>query len=105
MAAQPIDRAAQKNTDYKNAAVQNVSTAPFFVANLGQFIGVSRPLDQAFLCKPKARRDWIKQFQECPPRWSVRSRAHGCDQQGLRSSAYRARSRRSSSSYRALCAG
>jgi len=40
MAPQPIDRAAQKNTDYKNAAVQNVSTAPFFVANLGQFIGV-----------------------------------------------------------------
>jgi hypothetical protein len=40
MAAQPIDRAAQKNSDYKNAAVQNVSAAPFFVANLGQFFGV-----------------------------------------------------------------
>lgn len=40
MTAQPIDRAAQKNSDYKNAAVQNVSAAPFFVANLGQFFGV-----------------------------------------------------------------
>jgi hypothetical protein len=37
---QPIDRTAQKNTDYKNAAVQNVSVAPFFMANLGQFSGV-----------------------------------------------------------------
>jgi hypothetical protein len=40
MAAQPIDRAAQKNTDYKNAAVQNAGVAPFFMANLGQFSGV-----------------------------------------------------------------
>jgi hypothetical protein len=37
---QPIDRTAQKNTDYKNAAVQNAGVAPFFMANLGQFSGV-----------------------------------------------------------------
>jgi len=41
MAAQPIDRAAQKNTGSKNAAVQNVSATPFFVANLGQFFGLA----------------------------------------------------------------
>jgi hypothetical protein len=51
MAAQPIDRAAQKNSDYKNAAVQNVSAAPFFVANLGQFSGAA---DRPAPCKPYA---------------------------------------------------